>query len=74
MGQERIESLAEELGRRLIEEGYDIVSGVGKGIGAAVIVGAHKALGRPDTSQVGAASKVIPVSLLASKRGREEGI
>jgi hypothetical protein len=60
LGQERVESLAEVLGQRLIEEGYDIVSGVGKGIGAAVMVGAHKALGRPDTSRLGQRLKLFP--------------
>jgi hypothetical protein len=60
LGQERIESLAEVLEQRLIEEGYDIVSGVGKGIGAAVMAGAHKALGRPDTSRLGQRLKLFP--------------
>lgn len=60
MGQERLEALAEDLGRRLIEEGYDIVSGVGKGIGAAVMVGAHRALGRPDASRLGQRLKLFP--------------
>ncbi len=60
MGQERLESLAEDLGRRLIEEGYDLVSGVGKGIGAAVMVGAHRALGRPDASRLGQRLKLFP--------------
>ncbi len=60
LGQARVESLAEDLGRRLIEEGYDIVSGVGKGIGAAVMVGAHKALSRPDASRLGQRLKLFP--------------
>ena len=60
LGQDRLESLAEDLGRRLIEEGYDIVSGVGKGVGAALMVGAHKALGRPDASRLGQRLKLFP--------------
>jgi hypothetical protein len=60
LGQDRIEALAEDLGRRLIEDGYDIVSGVGKGIGAAVMVGAHRALGRPDASRLGQRLKLFP--------------
>ncbi len=60
LGRDRIETLCEELGRRLIEEGYDIVSGVGKGIGAAIMVGAYKALARPDASRLGQRLKLFP--------------
>lgn len=60
LGQDRVEALCEDLGRRLIEEGYDIVSGVGKGIGAAIMVGAHKALARPDASRLGQRLKLFP--------------
>ena len=60
VGQPRLDALCEELGRRLIEEGYDIVSGVGKGIGAAVMVGAHKALARPDASRLAQRLKLFP--------------
>ena len=60
LGQGRIDSLCEELGRRLIEEGYDIVSGFGKGIGATMMVGAHKALARPDASRLAQRLKLFP--------------
>jgi len=60
LGQGRLDSLCEDLGRRLIEEGYDIVSGVGKGIGAAMMVGAHKALARPDASRLAQRLKLFP--------------
>jgi len=60
LGQDRVEALCEDLGRRLIEEGYDIVSGVGKGVGAAIMVGAHKALARPDASRLGQRLKLFP--------------
>ena len=60
LGQNRLDSLCEELGRRLIEDGYDIVSGVGKGIGAAMMVGAHKALARPDASRLAQRLKLFP--------------
>jgi hypothetical protein len=60
LGKDRIESLSEDLGRRLIEEGYDILSGVGKGIGAAVMIGAHSALGRPEASRLGQRLKLFP--------------
>ena len=60
LGQDRVEAMCEELGRRLIELDYDIVSGVGKGIGAAIMVGAHMALGRPDASRLGQRLKLFP--------------
>jgi hypothetical protein len=60
LGQDRVEGLAEDLGRRLIEEGFDIVSGVGKGIGSAVMIGAHKALARPDATRLRQRLKLFP--------------
>lgn len=60
LGQDRVETLCEELGKRLIEGNYDIVSGVGKGIGAAIMVGAQKALARPDASRLGQRLKLFP--------------
>jgi hypothetical protein len=47
LGQTHLDQLAEALGRLLIEKDFDIVSGVGKGLGASVIIGAHQALGNP---------------------------
>lgn len=60
LGQDRVEGLCEDLGRQLIEEGYDIVSGVGRGIGSAIMLGAHKALARPDASRLGQRLKLYP--------------
>jgi hypothetical protein len=40
LGEAKILELCGQLGRRLISEGYNIVTGVGSGIGGAVLVGA----------------------------------
>src|SRR5262249_21131681 len=44
LGQRRIEMLAWTLGKEIIQKGYNLVSGVGLGIGGAVTVGALEAL------------------------------
>jgi hypothetical protein len=46
--EEQLKTLCEQLGRELIESGYNIISGFGKGIGAEILIGAHQALARPD--------------------------
>lgn len=44
MGRDKLESLARRLGRELIENGFNLVSGFGLSIGGACIIGAHEAL------------------------------
>jgi hypothetical protein len=40
MGRNRIEGLSQDIGREIIRNGYNLISGFGLGIGGAVIVGA----------------------------------
>ncbi|NJK91962.1 MAG: hypothetical protein HC904_09120 [Blastochloris sp.] len=51
LGQVQLDQLAEAIGKKLIENDYDVVSGVGKGLGASLLVGAHQALGNPYVSR-----------------------
>ncbi len=44
LGQPRLETLAREIGGRLIRDGYNVVSGFGLGLGEQCIIGALKAL------------------------------
>ncbi|MBC8105594.1 MAG: SIR2 family protein [Anaerolineae bacterium] len=53
MGQERVEKLAYAIGRNLIQNGCNLVSGVGLGVGGNVVIGALESLlatGREDLS------------------------
>jgi len=44
LGEQRIDELCRLLGRRLIDEGLNVVSGVGLGIGGKVVIGALESL------------------------------
>ena len=44
MGRYRIEGLSQDIGREIIRNGYNLISGFGLGIGGAVIVGAMEEL------------------------------
>ena len=44
MGRYRIEGLSQDIGREIIRNGYNLISGFGLGIGGAVIAGAMKEL------------------------------
>ena len=44
MGRNRIEGLSQDIGREIIRNGYNLISGFGLGIGGAVIAGAMKEL------------------------------
>lgn len=59
-GEKRLEEFCRRLGRALIEKGYDIISGVGKGISAAIMIGAQEALARPDAGRLGDRLKLFP--------------
>lgn len=52
LGKDHIEELCRELGKRLIKEGYNLVSGYGRGIGGHVIIGAMEALERNDEQRL----------------------
>lgn len=48
----RLEKFSERLGRELIKHGYNLVSGVGIGLGGAVIVGTLEALYQDDQERI----------------------
>ncbi|WP_438480863.1 SIR2 family protein [Oleiharenicola lentus] len=56
----RLQALAELLGRRLIEEDFNLVTGLGHGIGGPLLAGAHAALGNPSHKQAIARLKLFP--------------
>lgn len=56
----RLDQLTEAIGRSLIENDYDIVSGMGKGIGASLIMGAHSALGNPSLQRLSNRLRLFP--------------
>lgn len=60
LGEEPIGIFCRSLGRRLIEENYDIISGVGKGISGSLMIGAHEALIRPDSGRMGQRLRLFP--------------
>ena len=52
LGRDRIEDLARRLGTEIISRGYNLVTGLGLGIGGAVTVGAMEALYRTPVSHL----------------------
>lgn len=52
LGKDRLEGLARSLGTTVIEQDYNLISGMGLGIGGAVTIGALEALYRSPTSQI----------------------
>lgn len=52
LGRERIEDLARRLGAGIIERGYNLVTGLGLGIGGAVTIGAMEELYRSPASHL----------------------
>jgi hypothetical protein len=60
LGEEQIGIFCRSLGRRLIEENYDVISGVGKGISGSLMIGAHEALTRPDSGRIGQRLRLFP--------------
>ena len=53
MGRERVEKLARNIGQGIIRKGYNLVSGLGLGIGGGVILGAMEELYTDDKSEFG---------------------
>jgi len=52
LGQERFQSLCRLLGAELIRNGFNVISGFGRGVGDLVIVGAMEALPRNDDERL----------------------
>ncbi len=48
------------LARRLIHDGFDIVSGVGKGISGSIMIGAEEELARPGNGRLGQRLRLFP--------------
>lgn len=59
-GEAFIDDLCRQLARRLIRDGFDIVSGVGKGISGAIMIGAEEELARPDAGRLGQRLRLYP--------------
>lgn len=59
-GRTQVETFCKDLGKRLIEEGYNIVSGFGLGISGAVILGAHEAVMRQDRGRLPKRLRLFP--------------
>lgn len=60
MGEDKIDNFCRTLARRLIEQDYDIISGVGKGISGSIMIGAHEALSRPNMGRIGQRLRLFP--------------
>ena len=52
LGKDRLEDLARSLGTKIIEQDYNLISGIGLGIGGAVTIGALEALYMSPNSQL----------------------
>jgi len=52
LGKDRVENLARRIGEKIIKEGYNLVSGFGRGIGDAVVFGAVEALKTNDEERL----------------------
>jgi hypothetical protein len=51
-GEAKLRTLCQALGRALIEQGFNLISGFGVGIGGDIIIGAMRALGRNDDERL----------------------
>lgn len=60
MGEPKLNQLCRLLGQRLIEEDFDIVSGVGKGVSGDLMIGVHEALMRPKQGRFGQRLRLFP--------------
>src|SRR4030065_548622 len=60
MGRERVEKLARNIGQGIIRKGYNLVSGLGLGIGGGVILGAMEELYTDDKSEFGDRTTLRP--------------
>ena len=59
-GEVFIDEFCRLLARRLIRDGFDIVSGVGKGISGSIMIGAEEELARPDIGRLGQRLRPFP--------------
>jgi hypothetical protein len=60
MGEVKLNQFCRLLGQKLIEEDFDIISGVGKGISGDVMIGVHEALTRPKQGRLGQRLRLFP--------------
>ena len=60
MGRERVEKLARDIGKGIIRNGHNLVSGFGLGIGEGVILGAMEEMDTDDKSEFGDRTTLRP--------------
>jgi len=60
LGEGRLNACCRNLAHLLIEENFDIISGVGKGISGGIMVGAHEALAHPGAGRIGRRIRLFP--------------
>lgn len=64
----RSEEIADQLGKRIIQEGFDLVSGFGQGLGPFVVSGALEALYEDDVSSIDRRLRLRPFPHTRSSR------
>lgn len=74
LGKDRIEDLARRLGTELMNRGYNLVTGLGLGIGGAVTIGAMEALYRTPASHLDERATLRPFPQLDPLSGSRKAL
>lgn len=72
LGPERILNLARSIGMQIIEHGYNLVSGMGLGIGGAITIGAMEALYRSPASDLDERTTLRPFPQVEPTSGNKK--
>lgn len=74
LGKDRLEKLARALGTGIVERGYNLVTGLGLGIGSAVTIGAMEALYRSPASHLDERTTLRPFPQLDPATGTRKAL